>query len=46
MDQITIVLTPFNCFEYKQNIFLLLHSKGLYRITMGTKVEFTLANKK
>jgi hypothetical protein len=34
-----VVLNPFNYFEWKFEITLSFRSKGLYRITMGTKVE-------
>jgi hypothetical protein len=34
----SVILTPFNYFEWKPKIILML-SKGLYRVTIGTKVE-------
>jgi hypothetical protein len=34
-----IILTPFNYYEWKTQVVILLQSKGLYRITMGTKTE-------
>jgi hypothetical protein len=48
MDQpsSSVILTPFNYFEWKPKIELLLHSKGLYRVTMGTEVEPTSAIEK
>jgi hypothetical protein len=41
MDQpsYSVILRPFNYFERKPNIEILLQSKGLDRITMGNKVE-------
>jgi hypothetical protein len=36
-----VILTPFNYFEWKPKIELLLRSKGLYRVTIGTEVEHT-----
>jgi hypothetical protein len=30
-----IILNPFNYFEWKTKISLLLQSKGIYRVTMG-----------
>ena len=39
MDQLqlpSVILTPFNFFEWKPKV-LLLRSKGLYRITMGNE---------
>jgi hypothetical protein len=42
----SVILTPFNYFEWKPKIELLLQSKGLYRLTMGTEVEPTLAIEK
>jgi hypothetical protein len=35
------ILNPFNYFEWKTKISLLLRSKGLYRVTMGTEKEPT-----
>jgi hypothetical protein len=35
----SMILTPFNYFEWKPKIILLLRSKGIYRVTMGTEVE-------
>ena len=34
-----VILTPFNFFEWKPKVLLLLRSKGLYRITMGNEPE-------
>jgi hypothetical protein len=40
MDQSQqIILTPFNYYEWKTKVVILLWSKGLYRITMGTETE-------
>ena len=50
MDHISqptkVTLTPFNYFKWKTNITLLLRSKGLYRVTMGTETEPTSTAKK
>jgi hypothetical protein len=42
----TILLTPHNYFEWKLKILHQLRGRGLYRITMATKVEPTSAIKK
>ena len=40
MDQSQkIILTPFNFFEWKDEMEILLRAKGLYRVTMETEVE-------
>ena len=40
MDQSQkIILTPFNFFEWKDEMEVLLSEKGLYKVTMETKVE-------
>ena len=40
MDQSQkIILTPFNFFEWKAKMEILLRVKGLYRVTMETKVD-------
>ena len=40
MDQYQkIILNPFNFFEWKADMEILLREKGLYRVTMETKVE-------
>ena len=40
MDQSQkIILTPFNLFEWKDEMEILLREKGLYRVNMETKVE-------
>ena len=40
MDQSQqIILTPFNLFEWKENMEILLRVKGLYRVTMVTEAE-------
>ena len=40
MDQSQkIILTPFNLFEWKENMEILLREKGLYRVAMETKVD-------
>jgi hypothetical protein len=41
-----LILNPFNYFEWKTKISLLLRSKGLYRVTMGTEKEPTAAAEK
>ena len=41
-----LVLNPFNYFEWKTKIYLLLRSKGLYRVTMGTEKEPSTATEK
>jgi hypothetical protein len=40
------VLNPFNYFKWKTEISLLLQSKGIYRVTMGTEKEPTIAVEK
>ena len=40
MDQSQrIILTPFNYFEWKVEVEILLRSKGLYRVTMATELD-------
>ena len=40
MDQSQkIILTPLNFFEWKAEMEILLRAKGLYRVTMATKVD-------
>ena len=40
MDQShKIILTPFNLFEWKAEMEILLRLKGLYRVTMETEAE-------
>ena len=39
MEDIEIMLTPFNFFEWKAEMVIQLRAKGLFRVTMGTKVE-------
>ena len=40
MDQFQkIILTPFNLFEWKAEMEILLREKGLYRVTMETKAD-------
>jgi hypothetical protein len=34
-----MILTPYNYFEWKPKVILLLQSKGLYGITMETKED-------
>ena len=41
-----LILNPFNYFEWKTEISLLLRSKGIYRITMGTEKEPTATMEK
>ena len=33
------MLTPFNLFEWKEEMVIQLRAKGLFRVTMGTEVE-------
>jgi hypothetical protein len=35
----TLILTPYSYFEWEPKVLLLLKSKGLYWITMGTKAK-------
>ena len=47
MDQSQkIILTPFNFFEWKEEMEILLREKGLYRVTMATKAEPNVAAEK
>ena len=47
MDQSQkIVLTPFNLFEWKEEMEILLREKGLYRLTMAIEVEPNAAAEK
>ena len=47
MDQSQkIILTPFNFFEWKAEMEILLRAKGLYRVTMETKSEPNVATEK
>ena len=50
MDHIShptkLILNPFNYFKWKTKISLLLRSKGLYQVTMGTEKELTAAAEK
>ena len=40
MDQSEkIILTPFNLFEWKEEMEILLRVKGIYRVTMETEAE-------
>jgi hypothetical protein len=41
-----LILNPFNYFEWKTKISLLLRSKRLYRVTMGIEKELTAAAEK
>ena len=41
-----IILTPFNLFEWKDVIEILLREKGLYRVTMETEAEPNVAKEK
>jgi hypothetical protein len=41
-----IILNPFNYFEWKTEISLLLRSKGLYQVTMGMEKESTATTEK
>ena len=47
MDQSQkIILTPFNLFEWKEEMEILLREKGLYIVTMETEVEPNAATEK
>ena len=47
MDQSQkIILTPFNFFEWKENMEILLREKFLYMVTVETKVEPNVAAEK
>ena len=47
MDQSQrIILNPFNLFEWKAEMEILLRKKGLYRVTMATEVESNAAIEK
>ena len=47
MDQSRrIILTPFNFFEWKDEMEILLRVKGIYRVTMETEVEPNAAAEK
>ena len=47
MDQSQkIILTPFNFFEWKADVELLLRAKGLYRVTMETEANPNAATEK
>ena len=38
MEATHIILTPFNLFDWKVEMVILLRAKGIYRVTMGTEV--------
>ena len=46
MDSQKTILTPFNYFECKVEMEILLRAKGLYRVTMATEVEPNAAAEK
>ena len=47
MDQSQkIILTPFNFFEWKSEMEMLLREKGLYRVTMETEADPNAATEK
>ena len=46
MDSQKTILTPFNYFEWKAEMEILLREKGLCRVTMATKVEPNAAAEK
>ena len=47
MDQSQrIILTPFNLFEWKSEMEILLRDKGLYRFTMATEAKPNAAAEK
>ena len=39
MEKTHVLLTPFNYFEWKEEMVIQLRLKDLYRVTMGTEVE-------
>ena len=39
MEDIQILITPFNLFDWKEEMVIQLRAKGLYRVTIGTEVE-------
>ena len=39
MEATQILLTPFKLFDWKENMFIQLRYKGLYRVTMGIEVS-------
>ena len=39
MDQTHLLLIPFNYFKWKDEMVIQLRSKGLYRVTMGTRTK-------
>ena len=41
-----IILTPFNLFEWKVEMEILLREKGLYRVTMETEADPNAATEK
>ena len=47
MDQSQkIILTPFNFFEWKAEMEIILREKCLYKLTMGTEVDPNAATEK
>ena len=46
MDSQKTILTPFNFFEWKAEMEILLRAKGLYRVTMATEAEPNAAAEK
>ena len=46
MDATHIMLTPFKFFEWKAEMVIQLRAKGIFRVTMGTKVEPNSAGEK
>ena len=46
MESTHIFITPFKLFDWKVEMVIQLRSKGLYRVTMGTKVESNYAVEK
>ena len=39
MDKTLVFMTPFNYFEWKDEMVIQLRSKVLYRVTMGTETK-------
>ena len=47
MDQSQkIILTPFNLFEWKDDMEMLLREKGIYKVTMETEADPNVATEK
>ena len=33
------IVKPFNCLDWREDIYIVLHNKVLYKVTMGKEVE-------